>query len=292
VRTFVTAVVLVGCNLDSKLPVVPDDATDALDAPDAPVESACDLSKPFGSPTVVAGINMGGSIRMSPQLLTAFFHSEVAGGVGLHDLYTADRATVNDPFGPQTNLTVLNSTSEDLNPTVSGDGLIVVFTSLRSGNFDLHVASRSSSMQPFPSPTRITALATAGLEADPFLREDGTVLYYRTDGDIFRATLGGLGFANPMAVSAINTADDDDSPVVTPDELTIFWASNRPDGGARGNSDIWMATRQTTNEAFSNPQNVTELNTTMAEHPRYVTSDACTLFFDGPGGSFVATRPK
>lgn len=263
------------------------DGSDALVAP-------CDLSKPFGTPLQVQGILQGANVSLSANYLNAYFAVYYTDAGVLYDLYTATRSDLQSPFLNISNLTVLNSAADDTEPSVTGDGLTIFFESSRSGNFDLYSASRGSAASAFTTaPIALTALNTAVSEADPFVREDGQVLYYRSGGDIFRATLGGGGFANPVAVVAINTAGLEANPVVTPDELTIFFASDRSDGSAKGGTDIWTAKRANTSVSFGAPANVQELNTSASESPQFVTRDGCTIYLDRIGSApLVATRPK
>jgi hypothetical protein len=66
---------------------------------------------------------------------------------------------------------------------------------------------------------------------------------------------------------------------VSPDQLTIYWASDRTDGGAKGDFDIWMATRPNSTASFGGAKNVSELNTDGAELPNWVSPDGCRLYF-------------
>ncbi len=89
----------------------------------------------------------------------------------------------------------------------------------------------------------------------------------------------------------------DTRPSLTEDELIIFWDSTRP--GAYGAIAIWMATRNSTDESFSNPVNVRELNTNFAEgnsNAPCIMPDGLTIYFSGRrdgitnGDVFKATR--
>jgi hypothetical protein len=63
-----------------------------------------------------------------------------------------------------------------------------------------------------------------------------------------------------------------------PDELTIYFASLRTDGGAKGNLDIWMARRSSVDEQFGLPRNVAKLNTPLSEYPTWISADGCRLY--------------
>ncbi len=291
---------LMACNLDSSL-VISDASSDGTaDAVDG-LSPTCDLTKPFGSPTGLPGVPDGALARLSANYRDVFFQAILPGGVGLNDLYTAHRTDEGSPFLTETPLTSLNSVADDVCPTVSADGLTVIFMSSReNGVFKSYIATRASTAVQFANVAEITTLGVTG-PLEPFLREDGEVLYFRgksptgTDPDLYVATLGGSGFANSVPLSSINTVSAETNPVTTPDELTIFWASGRSDGGAKGNSDIWTATRGSTSQPFGSARNLTELNTTGRDEPSFITRDGCTLIFNNFGTAtapLIATRPK
>ena len=73
--------------------------------------------------------------------------------------------------------------------------------------------------------------------------------------DIYRAKKTATGFATPVSLS-INTPDNEGRPVVSADELTIYFfydGEPRPVG-------IWMATRSSVTDPFGPPIGLTELN--------------------------------
>ena len=137
------------------------------------------------------------------------------------------------------------------------------------------------------------------MTTSPYFREDGSALYYASNRiqanqlDIYRASWNGAGFALASAVAELNSPANEFDPVITPDELTIFFISDR--AGGRGGLDIWTATRPSTSAPFSAPANLTELNTSADDIPTFVTADACTIYFafNGPGHyvQYVASRP-
>ena len=84
----------------------------------------------------------------------------------------------------------------------------------------------------------------------------------------------------PAKAPAINSANSDFSPVLSADGLTIFWSSDRPDGNAKGDFDIWTASRASTDANFATPRNVAELNTDGLEEPAFLSPDGCRLYFE------------
>jgi Tol biopolymer transport system component len=77
------------------------------------------------------------------------FWSTRAGGLGGADLWRSTRQTVHDPWSPPVNLGVpLNTTSDDVTPTLSYDGRTLIFGSNRpggSGGNDLWMSTRTPS---------------------------------------------------------------------------------------------------------------------------------------------------
>ena len=103
----------------------------------------------FSAPTNVAELNtasVDASPAISPDNLTIFFTSTRSGGLGSSDIWYAIRADTNAPFGTAWNLTPVNSTSADYDPSLSPDGRTIFFASYRaggSGSTDIWYATRS-----------------------------------------------------------------------------------------------------------------------------------------------------
>ena len=79
--------------------------------------------------------------------LEIVFDSNRLGTIGLLDIYTATRATTSDSWSTPTNMgPLINSTGNDARPTLSRDGLIMLFGSNRSGSeaglSDIYMTSR------------------------------------------------------------------------------------------------------------------------------------------------------
>jgi hypothetical protein len=282
---------------------------------DAPAsELACDVSKPFGAPIFVGGLSdvTGQSLsglRLSPDYLTGYYSANYQpNSGGSNELYTATRATLVSAFQTPTPLqdTQVSPTDYVTDPTVSRDGLEVLFGWAPLGlSQHISYATRNTTSVAFSYLGAVPNVNDpAGEDASPFLREDGQVLYFSSSrvsansDDIFQAAWNGSSFAAPAAVDELNTTFSERSPVVTPDDRTIFFASARPDVNARGNMDIWMATRPSPGAPFSTPTIVTELNTPNADLPTFVTRDACTLYFsvaatstDAVHAEYFAQRP-
>jgi hypothetical protein len=76
----------------------------------------------------------------------------------------------------------------------------------------------------------------------------------------------------------INSAFDDQAPVLSRDEKTLFFTSNRP-GSLGSSEDIWVSTRKTKNSPWRRPENLGALNTPSIERLRSITSDGRVMLF-------------
>src|SRR5208282_5292188 len=110
---------------------------------------------------------------------------------------------------------------------------------------------------------------------DEFLTPDESTVYFSSNRlgaeSLFMASKsGGSTFGEPTLISELvaPSAANDISPVVTADQLTIFFASNRS-----GNSDIWMATRSSATAPFGAPVEVSVLNIGDVDYPLWLSPD-------------------
>lgn len=100
----------------------------------------------------------------------------------------------------------------------------------------------------------------------------------------------GTGFSDWSAPAnigpPINTEWDDNVPVLTKDEKTLFFTSNRP--GGSGGEDIWVSYRRNKNARWGQPVNLGPgINTEYTDRMRSITSNGRVILFqsDRPGGN-------
>jgi Tol biopolymer transport system component len=77
--------------------------------------------------------------------LEVFIASDRPGGRGDFDIWVSTRATTSGPWSTPVNLTSLNTNFVDFTPSLSPDGTILYFSSVRdggSGDQDLYAATR------------------------------------------------------------------------------------------------------------------------------------------------------
>jgi WD40-like Beta Propeller Repeat len=84
----------------------------------------------------------------------------------------------------------------------------------------------------------------------------------------------------------INTSYNDNYAVLSKDELTVYFTSNRP-GSLAGSDDLWFATRESINSPWREPQNMrAPINTTFIDSLPFLSSNEHVLYFYStrPGG--------
>lgn len=278
-------------------PVVDANTSDATTDASLPLP-ACDRTKPFGDPVELTSVNTDAdewAAGLSRDQLTIYLEVTRA---TVTQIYSASRSSPDAAFSTPVLATALNSGSSiSGSPALGSDGLAVYWHSNRvdAEDFNLYVAKRASRTDAFGAADVIASVNSMRNDTDPELTVTGTSLYFasqRTGGyDIYRSSRQPDGtFAAPAAVGELSTSDDEYRPVLSPDELTIYFSRN---------NDIWRAKRTTADDGFGHIEPVAELNTTAMDMPEWVSDDDCTLYFvsngrAGTGGAdvYVAHRPK
>ncbi len=121
------------------------------------------------------------SIFIYPNQLTVIFDSDRPGGLGKRDLYLATRASPLVAFSAPGNITALNSSGDDKEAYLTGDGTQIFFGSTRAGGTvvndpgDIWEASATGSS--FGTPTNVSEINTPFWEAFPVLSSDGLTIY-------------------------------------------------------------------------------------------------------------------
>ena len=206
-------------------------------------------------------------------------------------------------FGTPTNLgPTVNSSSSDQTPRISSDGLELYFCSGRPGGYsnrDIWIARRLTASDPWGEPVNLgPRVNKSASERGPSISADGLSLYYDSPrsggyggswGDIWvttRATKDDAWGAPVNLGSTVNSSYQDVGSSISADGLSLFFSSNRP--GGYGQTDIWVTTRATTNEPWSEPVNLgPTVNSSASEISPRISGDGRTLFFsDYESGPF------
>jgi hypothetical protein len=256
--------------------------------------SSCKSSQPFGTPVPVPVLNPGGNLyaaRLSPDERVAY----LAINTGQAGIFISVRSNRFDPFGPPTPLSALNDASFTNSPSATADGLVLFFESTRSGpyQFRIYRAARSFLGAEFSKPVLVTDLEDVP-SGSPFVTPDGSALYFHSlhedTMDLYRAVNNGTGFDPPERLVGVSTDDGDEFvPVVTPDELTIFYQTS---------AGLKSASRDSLELPFGPPVTLTELDTLKTgtvPGPNWVSLDGCRLYYMqhddvGTGRLYMAER--
>jgi len=205
----------------------------------------------------------------------------------------------------------INSEAGEASVAISADGLELYFAGGDPyGLADLWVAKRPTTEDDWGEPTNLGSVVNSSAwDAEPAISADGLSLYFasdRPDGlgqmDIYVTTRPTKEdpWSEPVGLEApINGSAWDDTPFITADGLELYFTSDR--AGGHGLSDVYVATRLTTEDPWGAPVNLGPgVNTEGYEGCPYLSSDGLTLFhygFNRPGGPlldveiWVSTRP-
>jgi Tol biopolymer transport system component len=158
--------------------------------------------------------------------------------------------------------------------------------------------------------TSLTEINTDSTDGCPFIAKSGNVLYFASN----RAGAGGYGkldlyvshwddaakeWGTPTNMGpGINTADNEQCPLVLNSGKELIFASDRKSGGA-GGLDLWLADRRDHRNdlGWQSPVNLTALNTSAAEFGpgAYEEEDGTTVLYfnsnrSGQHDLYVSTR--
>ena len=173
---------------------------------------------------------------------------------GSRDLYVARRNSVDEPFERVEKLPYpINSGGTDSGPYVSGDGLDLLFSSIREGNLghrDLFHARRSSRSDAWGEPQWLGPVVnTVSSDSSPAMSADKLTLFFHsrrrggtTNHDILvtqRASRDSP-WQEPKYLSFNTSAYHEGTPSLTTDGREFYMRSNTRPGKGEGNQDIWV----------------------------------------------------
>ena len=226
------------------------------------------------------------------MVLFVFFAAIVLGG-GL--------ANADFTFGTPTRLDPpINSAFDiDTTPCISPDGLELYFDSWREGSIlkpdggrseDIWVAMRATTEDEWGAPVNLGPPVNSTYnDWGPSLSADGLEFYFnsvnRPGGyglyDIWvtsRETISDP-WGEPVNLGpTVNSSWNDVSPCISPDGLELFFSSER--SGGYGSGDIWVTTRATRDDPWSEPVNLgPEVNGPYGDGFPSISADGLQLFF-------------
>jgi hypothetical protein len=170
---------------------------------------------PWEAPTLVTELQSYPSTApaLSPDGLTLWFRYN-------EDIYRSDRLALGATWSsPPLSVDELNSPAGENPGGMTDDGLTFVLTSSRTGDWDIHIADRSTTSSTWETPVPVAAGATTMHEAGPWISPDGLTLYWHRalsndpgqQRDLYFSTRNSRAdpFGPAQPVNEINSAIDE-----------------------------------------------------------------------------------
>ena len=256
----------------------------------------------FGTPTAFPYFATAPSISTDGLSLYADYGGGV-GGYGGYDIWIYTRETINDDWSGPVNLTAINSAYNDINVSVTADGLSLFFMSDRPGwhgKWDIWVSTRETEKDDWGTSVNLgPPVNSAYREFTSCISADGLELYIgsdRTGGSgghdlwVARRATKEDDWEEPVNLRLIvNSPSDEFFPNISADGLRLFFVSLR--SGGYGGRDIWVTTRATKDSPWSEPVNLRpSINTSAHEQMVIISPKDSVLYFNssryGVYGSF------
>ncbi|MCL5283007.1 MAG: protein kinase [Planctomycetes bacterium] len=214
-------------------------------------------------------------------------------------------------FGAPVNLgPVVNTSSGESLPAISSDGCVMYFRSDRpggSGGMDIYVTTRQSKDDDWGPAGNLGPTVNSSSKDYPcWISADGLSLYLGSDRpggyggtDIYVTARAApdAPWGTPVNLGpTINSSGSDSYPTISPDGLSLYFASTRP--GGFGSYDLWVATRATVSAPWGPPANMgPAVNSLNTEFRPSISSDGLVLFFSsgpasgaGPDDIYITRR--
>jgi len=279
-------------------------------------------SQPVNLGSVVNSSYYEGCPTISKSGLSLFFRTNLPGGQGGADIWVAQRDSLEEPWEAPVNLgDTVNSPANEYCTALSPDEHWMIFVSDRwvdgvNTLQDFWITHRQNRRDDFgwEAPTKLGSVVnSAAHDNAPRYFEDpmtGELLLFfaggrptggPVSGDIWvapalddRKDLFGTPtlVPEPFSVPIYN----DSHPLMRKDGLEFIFVSNRPGSALQ---DIWAATRDSLEDPWSAPFNLTTVNSAAQDFRPTLSFDGKTLIFasDRPGGFgtgdlYISTRIK
>ncbi len=180
--------------------------------------------------------------------LALYFSSDRPGGSGGGDIYVATRATIEDPWEEPVNVgQIVNGSAWDSCPSISADGLTLVFGSNRektgtaySALCYIYMTTRATVDAPWGTPVRLGPEVNPGLAYDsgyPSISADGLSLYFRRAiGETKGLCVATRTSASEPWTRTVDLGMRGASPRFSADGSMMYWVSRRY--GGYGDADL------------------------------------------------------
>jgi Tol biopolymer transport system component len=107
------------------------------------------------------------------------FNSDRTGTAGGQDLYQSNRGNPNAPWGAPARITALSGQDNEYQPVLVDGDRTMYFQSDRDGSDDIFMAVRTSTGQPFMTPTIVDELSEpTASDADPWVSPDERTIFF------------------------------------------------------------------------------------------------------------------
>jgi Tol biopolymer transport system component len=193
----------------------------------------------------------------------------------------------------------INSQYGDAVPSISSDGLTLLFESDRPSGFggcDIWVTTRATKDDEWVGPVNLGSTVNSSYyDGEPSVSADGLSLFFVSnrpggsgDYDLWVTTRTSIAepWGEPTNLgTTVNSSTEDATPSISPDGLSLFFHSTR--SGGYGAVDIWVTKRATLDDPWQEPVNLgPAVNTLDIEATPGISADMLTLFFASirPGG--------
>jgi Tol biopolymer transport system component len=189
-------------------------------------------------------------------------------------------------------------TASDADPSVTGDGLELYFSSDRDGGVDIWFSTRDSIDDPWGEPKPATLLNSGDADFDPDISHDGLTIFLASTRPIAGAKGGydlllstrqdrDSDWTIPELVPALNSADHEHAAVMDQSQTHLV-LDRRTAGGI--SIDLYWSRRDSPTDPWAAPKPLDGLNTGDQEADPYLSPDGLTLYFnsnrsDGTGSS-------
>jgi WD40-like Beta Propeller Repeat len=245
--------------------------------------TTCDTSKPFGPAAMVEGSIMDDdSFTFSRDFLTIYLASARGTGADSFDIWVATRPSLTARFG-QLYYVPGSSGGADRYPVLSHDGLRLYHT---WEEHEVRIAARSSVTAEFDTFGVLEGLFEFGA-GRIWLSADEKLVYFDTGNttpgngaDLFVADFAKDAATNMRMLAAVNSTSDETGPVLTGDDLTLYFSSNRPAAtGADGSFRMYVARRAKISDPFGAPKLLDEFVPAIHDNVFSVSPEGCTIYF-------------
>lgn len=242
----------------------------------------------WGTPALITGASddtlTEDDVTLSSDKLELYFKRVDAADP---QLYVMRRATPTAAFGTPEPVAILNSGMDEESPRLSSDNLTLYFG--RSG--DIYKSIRTSTTAPWQAPTAVSQLNTGDYEKWAHVCSTGYAIVSRAVANngqnLFEGTI--TTTAN-TALTAFNTADNEQGTLLSADCLHLYFQSDRD-----GNFDIFEAERSSLGAAWSMPTKMNDFNTaTFGEEDPWTSTDGRVFVYAsnalGTKDLYISTR--